>query len=217
MEEQESILFLCAHNDDQIVGAGGTIAKYAKEGKKIITVMFSYGESSLPHIREKVSRRTRVLESKKAAKVLGESEIYYLALKEGNFKEEIQRKRIYSKIRIIIKRVKPSKIFTHSIDDPHPDHRSVYYFTIDLVERMNYKGEVYSFNVWNMFFNFRKRDMPKLVVDITDTLKTKVEAFRKHKSQVAAIFSLMWNIYLQATLNGFNNHVKYAEVFYKIK
>jgi LmbE family N-acetylglucosaminyl deacetylase len=59
--------------------------------------------------------------------------------------------------------------------------------------------------------------MPKLVVDITDTLKTKVEAFRKHKSQVAAIFSLMWNIYLQAILNGFNNHVKYAEVFYKIK
>ena len=77
---------------------------------------------------------------------------------------------------------------------------------------------MYSFNVWNYFINFRRRDRPKLVVDITDTFKTKVEAFRKHKSQrINAILPLMWNVYLQAILNGFNNHVKYAEVFFKIR
>jgi len=213
----ESVLFLCAHNDDQILGGGGTIAKYSKLGKRIVTVIFSFGESSMPYIKPKISRITRVLESKKASKILGESEVYYLGLKEHNFKKEIEEKNIYDKITQIANRIKPEKIFTHSIDDPHPDHKEVYNFTMELVENMNYQGEVYSFNVWNLFLNFRKRNMPKLVVDITDTLKKKVEAFKKHKSQLPARLSLMWNIYFQAILNGFNNQMRYAEVFYKVK
>src|SRR3989338_6214282 len=102
MKKQDAILFLCAHNDDQLIGGGGTIAKYAKEGVKIVTVIFSFGETSLPHIKEKVSRRTRVLESKKAAKILGESEVYYLGLKEGHFNEEGEEKNISSKIKYFI-------------------------------------------------------------------------------------------------------------------
>lgn len=217
MKKPESILFLCAHNDDQIVGAGGTIAKYAKEGKNIVTVIFSFGEVSLPHLQEKISKKTRVIESKRAAKLLGENELYYLGLKEGNFKTEIEEKDIQTKIINIVKRVKPSRIFTHAIDDPHPDHRAVYRFTMDLIEKMEYKGDVYSFNVWNLFLNFRKRELPKLVVDITDTFKIKLEAFRKHKSQWLPRISLTWSLYFQAILNGFDNHVKYAEVFHKIK
>ncbi|MBN2367987.1 PIG-L family deacetylase [Candidatus Woesearchaeota archaeon] len=214
----ETVLFICAHNDDQIVGAGGTIAKYAKEGKKIVTVIFSFGEFALFHLDEKVSKKTRVKESKRAAKLLGESELYYLGLKEGHFKEGIEEKDINSKIKAIIKRIKPSKVFSHSMDDPHPDHRDVYTFTAGLLEEINYKGDFYSFNVWNLFLNFRRRDLPKLVVDITDTFKIKVEAFRKHKSQqINAILPLMWNVYVQAVMHGFNNHVRYAEVFYKIR
>ncbi len=214
---EDSVLFLCAHNDDQVIGGGGTIAKYVKEGKKVVTVIFSFGEFSLPHLQEKFSRKTRVIESKKAAKLLGESEVYYLALKEGEFKKEVQKKNIFNKVGIIIKRIKPSKIFTHSLDDPHPDHRQVYAFTMALVEKTKFRGEVYTFNVWNLFLNLRKRNNPKLVVDISQTFKKKIEAFRKHKSQLPAILSHMWSIYFQAILNGFDNHVKYAEVFYRVK
>jgi N-acetylglucosamine malate deacetylase 1 len=217
MTSPESILFLCAHNDDQIIGGGGTIAKYAKEGKKIYTVIFSFGETSLPHYTEQESKVTRVLESKKAAKVLGETETYYLGLKEGNFEREINEKQISDKIDIIIKRIRPSKIFTHSIDDPHPDHREVYNFTENLIESINYKGEVYSYNVWNLFLNFRKRNFPKLVVDITDSFHIKLEALKQHKSQFLARMSLTWSVYVQAIMNGFDNQMRFAEIFYKIR
>ena len=213
----ESVLFFCAHNDDQIVGAGGTVAKYAKEGKKVYTVIFSFGEVSHPHLKEKVIRKTRVLESKKAAKVLGETEIYYLGLKESKFDQEVIDKDIFGKMEKLVKRVKPTKIFTHSLDDPHPDHRAVYRFVTEFTEKIKYKGEIYSFNVWNFFVNIRKRGNPKLVVDITDTFDIKIQAFKEHKSQTFAIVFLMWNIYMQSIWNGFNNQVKYAEVFYKIK
>jgi LmbE family N-acetylglucosaminyl deacetylase len=214
---EDLVLFLVAHNDDQIIGAGGTIAKYAKEGIKVVTIIFSFGEVSLPHMQEKESRKTRVKESKRAAKILGEEETYFLGLTENKFSEEIENKDIKSKIQAIIERTQPSKIFTHSIDDPHPDHRSVYKFTLDLVDEIDYKGEVFSFNIWNFFINFRRRDLPRMAVDITDTFKKKVEAFKKHKSQAPAMLFHMWSIYFQAFMHGLNNNCKYAEVFYKIR
>ncbi len=217
MTKKETVLFLCAHNDDQIVGAGGTIAKYSKEGKEIITVIFSYGEKSHPHLKRKVIVKTRVRESQSANRILGGGEILYLGLSEGKFLKEIKEKKVEKKVKSIIRENKPTKIFTHSIDDPHPDHKAVYKFALDLTEDINYNGDVYSFNVWNFFINLRKRNVPKLVVDIEDTFKQKVEAFKRHKSQGIAKLSLMWNVYVQALLNGFNNDLKYAEVFYKIK
>ena len=215
--KQETILFLIAHNDDQLLGAGGTIVKYAREGKNIITVIFSFGESSQPFIQDSYTRKTRVKESKRAQKILGENELYYLGLTETKFTEEIELRDIFSKIKNIIKKNKPKKIFTHSLDDPHPDHRAVYHFVMNLTEKINYKGDIYSFNIWNYFINFRQRNQPKLVVDISDTFESKVEAFKKHKSQLNTMIMHMWNVYVQAFLQGLMHGVKYAEVFYKIK
>jgi len=39
MPKKETILVLAAHNDDQAIGAGGTLAKYAQEGKKVISLL----------------------------------------------------------------------------------------------------------------------------------------------------------------------------------
>jgi len=46
--KNETILVFSAHSDDFVIGAGGTIAKYTEEGKKVIAVVFSYGERSHP-------------------------------------------------------------------------------------------------------------------------------------------------------------------------
>lgn len=211
----ESILFFCAHNDDQIIGAGGTIAQYAMEGKEIYVYIFSYGEGSHPHLKRKVIIRERVMESKKSDKILGVKETVYFGIKEGRFASELSKGKMVSKIKKIIEYHMPSKIFTHSLDDPHPDHRAVYHSISSISRRIGFKGDLYSFEIWNVL-NFRKTNCPKLVVDITDTFHKKVKAFRVHESQKFTIITLMWNIRLKALLNGFNNRVKYAEVFQRI-
>ncbi|MBN2423064.1 PIG-L family deacetylase [Candidatus Woesearchaeota archaeon] len=218
--KNDTILVLCAHNDDQIIGVGGTLAKYAKQGKPIIIIIFSYGESSHPHYQKEVIIKTRVKESIRADKILcgDKAKTYYLGLTEGKFQKEIKNKKISQKIEKIIRQSKPSKIFTHSIDDPHPDHKAVNKFVMNLTEKIGFKGDVYSFNVWNLFINLRKRNLPKLVVDISDTFKKKIEALEKHKSQaIQARLPLTWSIYFKAIIHGFLNKMKYAEVFYKIK
>ena len=63
---KDTIMVMCAHSDDQIIGPGGTLTKYAKQGKIIITVIFSYGELSMPHIKKEIAIKTRVDEAKAA-------------------------------------------------------------------------------------------------------------------------------------------------------
>ena len=214
MPKQENVLTICAHNDDQIIGVGGTLAKYAKSGIRVNTLIFSYGENSHPHLKPEVIIKTRVGESLKSDKILGGSGVYYLGLKEGRFL--LNKNLVKEKIKDIIKKTKPSKIFTHSLDDPHPDHRAVHKIITELSGEMKKSHDIYSFDVWNPI-RVRKRNLPKLVVDVTETFEKKIKAFKAHKSQKIPMLSLMWNIHLKALINGWNNGVKYAEVFYKIK
>jgi len=212
----ESIIVFCAHNDDHLIGAGGALAKYAKQGKDISVVIFSYGEGSHFWLKKKVTIEMRVNESKKADKIVGIKNTVYLGLKEGKFPEEVKKKKIENKIKSLILKNKSTKIFTHSIDDPHPDHRAVYNIITKLVDKLNYKGELYSFEIWNPV-NLRKREKPKLVVDTSKTFYKKIKAIKTHKSQKVSIISLLWNIYRKDFFNGLSNNCRYAEVFYKIK
>lgn len=209
-KKKEAILIFCAHNDDQTIGAGGTIKNCIKNNKKAYTYIFSYGESSHPHLKPEVVAKMREKESIQAARILGD-EIHYLGLKEGKFIETFNK----DEIKKIIKKINPTKVFTHSPDDMHPDHRAVYKIIKKTLKGMNYKGDMYAFDVWNLF-SFKTRDYPKLFMDISDTFKDKLKALEKHKSQILAIILLKWNIYLKAFVNGINNNCKYAELFHKI-
>lgn len=215
MKRKEMILTLCAHNDDQIIGAGGTMAKYAKQGALTRTIIFSFGESSHPHLKREVIVERRVKESLKADKLMGGKGIAYLGLKEGKFEQEFHDKEIRDKIEWLIKKEKPTKIFTHSSDDPHPDHRAVNKIVRDLLKKKVINCDVYEFPVWNLIKVLR-RNSPKLVVDITDTFKIKIKSFAAHTSQKSTIWLLLWNIYLRARLFGLRYKVRYVEVFYKI-
>ncbi|MFP4403086.1 MAG: PIG-L deacetylase family protein [Candidatus Woesearchaeota archaeon] len=214
--KKETVLIFCAHNDDHTLGAGGTIAKYSKEGINVVVVIFSYGENSHIWLKKEESIKMRVLESKKADKLLGIKKTYYYGLKDGFFSNENQKKKIIKSIKRIIAILKPSKIFTHSFDDPHPDHKTVYYTISQVLEEINYNCDVYSFDIWNPF-NLRKRDSPKLFVDITDTFKIKMKSFSLHKSQWMTKIIMIPTTYTRGLINGLERGIKYAEVFYKIK
>jgi len=214
--KKDSILVFCAHNDDNILGAGGALANYAKEGKEITTIIFSYGASSHPWLQPKEIIETRVKESKRADKVLGLKESIYFGLKDGNFLKQVRERHIDKKIKELIKKYKPIKIFTHSRDDPHPDHQAVCKTVLDVVDKMHKQVNVYTFQVWNPV-KLLRRNYPKLIVDISKSLSKKVKAFKAHKSQKVTIIFLLWSIYIRAIWNGFHNRIKYAEVYYKVR
>lgn len=215
-KKKETILFFCAHNDDQVIGAGGTIAKYTSEGKDVITIIFSHGENSHPWMEPQHIIPTRIKEAEACDKILGGKKIVFLDLKEGKFIDQFYEKGIQKKMLDLIKETKPSKIFCHGIDDPHPDHQAVYKIVNSLLEKIKVRSDVYSFDVWTLI-NLRKRNSPMMVVDVSKTFNKKIKAFKVHKSQEMTILTLLWSVYLRAFMYGVNNGYKFAEVFYKIK
>lgn len=213
---RESVLALCAHSDDQVFGVGGTIAKYAEEGKKIIAVIFSYGEKSHPWLKKRVTARMRVEESKKAGKILGVNKTIFLGLEEGNFERGIKELNAHDRIKGIIDKYKPVKIFTHAGDDPLPDHSALNKFILELCNEIAYKGEVYSFDVWNPV-KITERNLPELYIDISKTFRKKTKALKCFESQWMSMISLLWSVYYRAIKNGLKAHCRYAEMFYKIR
>ncbi len=215
-KKKETVMVLCAHSDDQIFGAGGTLAKYAKEGIDIVIVVFSYGEMSHPWLKKHYIAKTRKKESEEAAKIIGAKKTIFFGLTEGKFVKEFEEKNILGKIEELLKKYKPSKIFTHSADDPLPDHKAMNTITLNACNDLNYNGHVYSFDVWNPV-KFEERDVPKMYVDITNTFEIKLKALKAFKSQWLTKLWLMWSVYARALKNGLKNNCKFAEVFYKIR
>lgn len=212
----ENILVFCAHSDDQIFGPGGALAKYAREGKKIYTYIFTYGELTHPHFKRKVIVKIRVKESQKADEEIKGCGVSFFGLTETKFFEETKEKGFHDKIRQIILEKNPTKIFTHNADDPHADHRAVNQIVLDAIEEVKSSADVYAFDVWSpLSLAYRKN--PKLVVDISKTFRIKIKALGHFESQKLAMVLLLWSVYAKAIKNGLLNGYRYAEVFYKIR
>lgn len=212
---KEKILCICAHSDDQILGPGGTLAKYAKEGNLVNTIIFSHGVLSHPHFKEEVIKAERIKEAEKADKVINGGGVKFYDLQEGKFKceeaEELIEKDILN--------FKPTKIFTHAHDKgEHPDHIAVFDTVIKVYDKLHkenkIKCDIYSFGIWRLF-KTKNRNNAKLVIDIGETFATKLEALDEFSSQKVAMIMLKWSIYFKAFLLGFKNNMTFAEEFNK--
>ncbi len=76
-KKKETVLVLGAHSDDFVIGAGGTIANYVNEGKRVISISFSYGEMSHPWLKEEAVQDMRTEEAFEASKVLKCQTIFF--------------------------------------------------------------------------------------------------------------------------------------------
>jgi len=201
-----------AHSDDFVIGAGGTIAKYTAEGKKVIAVIFSYGEKSHVWLKEKIVQKMRVAETFEAGNIL-DCKTFFFNLRESHFLEDFSK--IESKLIELVNSSNPSKLFTHSNEDPHPDHRSVNKITLGIYEKLKNKPEVYIYSVWNPI-SF-KTEYPSLYMDISSTFSQKLAALRSFKSQkihVAYPFVLLLYRSLKA---GFKLRKLWGERFFRIR
>ncbi|MBN2052994.1 PIG-L family deacetylase [Candidatus Woesearchaeota archaeon] len=220
-----AVLVICSHSDDQIIGLGGTIAKYASEGYDVHTIIMSFGEGVKPHIRRDIVSKARIKEAQRADKIIGGKGVIFIGLKESRFEEDFEKRGISENFKKIITNIKPVKIFTHAADDAHKDHRACFRIVLKTYKQMKLKADLYTFEVWHLI-NLKKRNKPKLIVNTSDTFNIKIKALKAFKSQID--LSTFYNylvlnnfffflIYIKDVWNGIKNNSKYAEVFYKIR
>ena len=53
MNGERRALVICAHDDDEVIGSGGTIRKLANAGVRVTTVVFATGNEGYLRIEEK--------------------------------------------------------------------------------------------------------------------------------------------------------------------
>ncbi|HII15775.1 MAG TPA: PIG-L family deacetylase [Nanoarchaeota archaeon] len=211
--KEHNILIFCAHSDDEAIGMGGTIARYAAEGKKVIKVVFSFGESSLPHFQEHVVISRRLEETELASRSIGIAKTIFWGMRDTKVKEDAEKINAVGKVRQQLNEYRPEKVFVTSAIDPHPDHRAVNNAVLKAVDGMRKKYPVYEFEVWNVI----RENKPVMYVDITQFYKKKKSYMSLFESQWQWIYALLIPAYIRTRLYGMKAGCKYAEKFYKVR
>ena len=108
------ILAFGAHPDDVEISCGGTLLRYADDGKQIAIVDLTRGE-----LGTRGSGALRIEECKAASQILGLVDRVNLGMADGFFEENEDH--LHQIIREI-RHFRPKLIFANSIRDRHPDH-----------------------------------------------------------------------------------------------
>jgi N-acetylglucosamine malate deacetylase 1 len=122
-----SILVIAAHPDDEVLGCGGTIAKYSEKGHKIHIAFLSDGvfsRSGKNKVKnEELARRKKA--ARKACKILGANSLSFENFPDNSM-DTVPLLNITKKIEMLINKHKPSMIFTHHSGDINIDHKIIH-------------------------------------------------------------------------------------------
>jgi LmbE family N-acetylglucosaminyl deacetylase len=181
------------HPDDAEFGCAGTVARWTKEGKRVVYVILTNGDkgtSDRSLTPEKLAA-IRQVEQRDAARVLGVSEVVYLGYPDQGLEDSPElRKEVVRQIRLY----RPDVVVTL---DPyrryiwHRDHRiagqvvldAVFPYARDFLAYPDLMAEgLEPHKVKEMYFT-ASEDV-NYVSDITDTFELKMRALACHKSQV---------------------------------
>ncbi len=173
------ILVFAPHNDDEVLGVGGTIARFAREGHEVCVCEVTSGPLY----------KMMQAEAAKAHKVMGVSKSVFLNLP---YRELADYRKIDINARVgeVVNDFGPDIVFMPFIGDMHMDHRMVTEAALVAVRPINncpakkvYMYETLSETGWNVPYgngNFN----PNVWIDIEDTIDTKIEAMNCYVSQV---------------------------------
>ncbi|MEE9284482.1 MAG: PIG-L deacetylase family protein [Dehalococcoidia bacterium] len=221
----KSVLVCTPHPDDAEIGAGGTISKWIKQGAEVVLVVCTNGDkgSSDPEMTSDRLAALREKEQLAAAKVLGLKEVVFLKHPDSELEDT---REFRSDLVREIRRHKPDVVMTV---DPqrrnfyqHRDHRVTGQVTMDAVfplarDHLSFPEHkelglephktVYVY-LWGT-------DAADTHVDIADTLEIKIEALKRHASQIAARRHIDFSKFMRenAERAGKENGLKAAEAF----
>lgn len=133
--EKRKLMAIVAHPDDESLGLGGTLAKYAAEGAEVSVLMATKGErgrfgtaAQSPGLD--IVGKTRAEELLKACKVLGVKHVRFLGYIDGDL-DQAPAEQIIEEIALHIRDLKPQVVLSFGPEGAygHPDHIAISQFT----------------------------------------------------------------------------------------
>ena len=189
--KKNKILVVVAHPDDEVLGCGGTIARFAKQGYEVNILVISDGESSRNlkdyDLKRKIKNRKKACFN--VAKLLRAKKPNFCGYPDNQL-DKIPLLKITKEIEKFIKKIKPNLIFTHHWGDLNIDHVKVNAAVVTACRPQ--KGntvktllffEIPSSTEWQISSK-KNTFSPNWFVDITKQLKKKIKALNIYKSEI---------------------------------
>lgn len=182
-----NILVIAPHPDDEVLGCGGTIAKYVANGEKVFVAVVTKGCGPI-FSSEQVSRVRE--ECKNADRILGVTETIFMDYPAAML-ETVPRHEFNEAFTKIIQEIKPDIVFLPHHGDIQLDHKMTVDAAMvalrpkyDHVVKKVYSYETLSETGWDLP-NTSNDFIPIVYNDITDYLEIKLKAMSLFESQVA--------------------------------
>lgn len=204
-----NILIVGAHYDDAELGAGGTAARFAAEGKNVykltLTDNVTISESLGLNIDYESSRR----QSAEACRILGIHEVDFPVIECNELHYTSEHMQALEQI---IYDLSIDTIFMHHYNDNNQDHVEAYRLCKTAARHVR-NLFTYQSNGYILDQPFR----PDFFVDISDYIRQKTDSLAAyqggHNRQ-----NRLFDISVQRnSVWGYGNHVAYAEGFHTIK
>lgn len=211
------ILVIAPHPDDEVLGCGGTIAKFSKINEVFLCVVT---KAYSPEWSRRFIRN-RQQEIEKVNKILSIKKTFFLDFPTVKL-NTIPQKEINEAISKIIKEVKPDTIFIPHKGDVNSDHRIVFESSLVAVRPNKQKinkvlsYETLSSTEWGQAID---TFIPNIYVDISKTFDKKIKAMKVYKSELkkAPHPRSLEIIEALAKKRGSEIQAKYAEAFMLIR
>ena len=190
---KKDILIVAAHPDDEILGCGGSIAKWVEDGHKVHVLILAEGSTSRDKTRDRTSHQKELAHlassAKKAAKIIG---IHSLNLMDypDNRMDSIDLLDVVKTIESFVEKIQPNIVATHHSGDLNIDHRIVFQAVITACRPLPGQTvkRILSFEVPSAT-EWQSSDaggpfVPNWFEDISDTLGMKIKALEAYESEM---------------------------------
>ncbi|MFL5565777.1 MAG: bacillithiol biosynthesis deacetylase BshB1 [Gemmatimonadaceae bacterium] len=179
--QRVDILAIAAHPDDIELLCGGALIRANMLGRSTGILDLAAGELAsrgTPEIRAK--------EAARAAKVMGVSVRENLGLPDGGIQNTPETR---AKVAVVVRRLQPRIVMTHSLHGRHPDHPIVAQLVRDacfVAGLKKVEPQIPPHRPLKVLHALSYREdnqKPTFVVDISDALEKKLEAISCYQSQ----------------------------------
>ncbi len=221
------VMVVTAHPDDAEFGAGGTVARMVKEGRRVTYVIVTNGNkgSSDRAMTPERLAAIREAEQRHAARTLGVEHVEFLGYEDGELEDTRALRRDVTRQ---IRRWRPDLVITQSphrtynLYASHRDHRitggvvldCVYPLARDHLAFPELLPEYEPHKVREVYV--MQWDDPELLVDISDTMDLKLKALACHQSQLPDFPAVEARVRERAAALGKPRGYAYAEAFDRI-
>lgn len=179
-------LVVAPHPDDEVLGAGGTIARLASDGIEVHVVVVTRGFA--PTFDEALDEETR-REALVAHERLGVAGTTFLCFPAADL-DSVPHRELNAGLADVVHSVRPELLFIPFNGDIHRDHQRVFLSALVAARpngapapRTIYAYETLSETNWSAPY-LTPSFVPTVYVDIATHLEAKVDAMRAYASQI---------------------------------